>query len=247
MIDPTERSVYRFDHRQTGGLSALDHDHLDAKLPCGLDLPIGRVTAAVFGDDDLDLMLSQHVEFVGQPERTATMDVIDIRNRQRRFDGIDAADPIMVLRRGVRLMRLLPAGREENAQGRIAEGGDSLRDAVHGKPIIAFDRHPRRTAQRESGHMAFSSRGCGIGRDAGCKGMRGIDQQVDLFVTDIAGKPLCAAETAAAHRNGLRGGIGGSAGKRQDDLDIGSRGKSCRQRSGLRRAAEDQNTGLAHG
>lgn len=247
MIDPTERNLHRFDHRQTGGLSALDHDHLDAKLPCSLDLPIGRVTTTVFGDDHLDLILSQHVKFVGQSERPTAMDIADVRHFQRRLDGIDAADPIMVLRRGVRLMRLLPTGRKENAQGRIAEGGDSLRDAVHGKPIIAFDRHPRRTAQRESGHMAFSNRRCGIGRDAGCEGMRGIDQQVDLFVADITGKPLCAAETAAAHRNGLRGGVGGSASERQDDLEIRSRSKSRRQRTGFRGATEDQNAGLAHG
>lgn len=247
MIDPTERSLHRFDHRQTGGLSALDHDHLDAKLPCGLDLPIGRVTTTVFGDDHLDLVLSQHLQLVLQAKRTPAMNVADVRNRQRRFDGIDAADPIMVLRRGVRLMRLLPAGREENAQGRLAEGGDSLRDAVHGKPIIAFDRHPRRTAQRESGHMALSSSRCGIGRDAGCEGVCGIDQQVDLFVADIAGKPLGAAETAAAYRNGLRCRIGGSAGKRQDELEIRSGGKGRCQRTGLRRTAEDQNAGLAHG
>jgi len=247
MIDPTERSLHRFDHRQTGGLSALDHNHLDAKLPCGLDLAVGRVTAAVLGDDDLDLMLSQHVKLVGQAKRTPAVNVADMRHRQRRLDGIDAADPIMVLRRGVRLMRLLTAGCKEDTQGLGAKCSDSLRNAVHGKPVIASDRHPCGTAQRESGHMALSSSRCGIGRDAGCKRMRGIYQQVDLFVADIAGKPLSAAETAAAHRNGLGRRIGGSSGKRQDDLEIRSRGKSRRQRSGLGRAAEDQNAGLAHG
>lgn len=247
MIDPTERSLHRFDHRQTGGLSALDHDHLDAKLPCRLDLGIGRLAPAVLGDDHLDPVLLQHVEFIGQSERPSTMDVADMRDRQRRLDGIDAADPIVMLRRGIHLMRFLPSGCEENAQRRIAKCSNGLRNAMHGKPVIPFDRYPGRTAQGEGGHMALGSRFHGIGRDAGRERMRGIDQQVDLFVVDVAGKSLRAAETAAAHRNGLGRRIGGSAGKRQDDLDIRSRGKSRRQCTGFRRTAEDQNADLAHG
>ena len=247
MIDPTERSVHRFDHRQAGGLCALDHDHLDAETPCCLDLPIGRLTATILGDDDLDLMLSQHVEFVGQSERTSAMDVADIGHRQRRFDGIDAADPVMMLRRGVCLVRLLPARRQENTQRHIAERSYGLRNAMHGEPVIAFDRHPCRTAQGKGGHIALSSRLRGIGRDAGCERMGGIDQQIDRLFTKIPGKPFAAAEATAADRNGLRGRIGRPAGERQDDVEIGARGKGCRQRTRLRRTPQDQNAGLAHG
>lgn len=247
MIDPTERSVDRFDHRQAGGFRALDHDYLDAELPCCLDLPVSRVTAAVLGDDDLDLMLSQHVEFVGQPKRASAVDIADIGYRQRRFDGIDAADPVMVLRRRIRLMRLLPASRQENTQRHIAERSYGLRNAMHGEPVIAFDRHPCRTAQGKGGHIALSSRLRGIGRDAGCERMGGIDQQIDRLFTKIPGKPFGATEATAADRNGLRGRIGRPAGERQDDVEIGARGKGCRQRTRLRRTPQDQNAGLAHG
>ena len=247
MIDPIERSVYRFDHRQAGGLRALDHDHLDSEPPRCLDLPIGRVTAAVLGDDHLDSMPLQHLQLIVQAERTPAVDVADVRHGQRRFDGIDAADPVMMLRRRVRLMRLLPASRKEDTQRLGAKCSDGLRNAMYGKPVIAFDRHPRRTAQRKGRNSALSSRLRGIGGDAGREGMGGIDHQIDLFIDDIAGKSLCAPETAAAHRNGLRRRIGGSSGKRQNNIEITARGKRPRQRSGLGRAAEDQNADLAHG
>lgn len=247
MIDPIERSVYRFDHRQPGGLRALDHDHLDSELPCRLYLPVGRVTAAVLGDDRLDSMPLQHLQLVLQAERAAAVDVADVRHGQRRLDGIDAADPVMMLPRRVRLMRLLPASRKEDTQRLGAKCSDGLRNAMYGKPVIAFDRHPRRTAQCKGRHSALNSRLRGIGGNAGREGMGGIDHQIDLFIDDIADKPLCATETAAAHRNGLRRRIGGSSGKRQNNVEISARGKRRRQRSGLGRAAEDQNADLAHG
>lgn len=206
MIDPIERSVYRFDHRQAGGLRALDHDHLDAEPPRCLDLPIGRVTAAVLGDDHLDSMPLQHLQLILQAERTPAVDVADVRHGQRRFDGIDAADPVMMLRRRVRIMRLLPPRCQENAQRHIAECSDGLRNAMYGKPVIAFDRHPRRTAQRKGRNSALSSRLRGIGGDAGREGMGGIDHQIDLFIADIAGKSLCAPKPP------LRTGTGCGAG-----------------------------------
>ncbi len=247
MIDPIERSLHCFDHWQAGSLRALDHNHLDSELPCRLDLPVGRVTAAVLGDDHLDCVASQHLQLTLQAERTPAVDVADVRYRQRRLDGIDAADPVMMMRRRIRLMRLLPAGREEDTQRLGAKCSDGLRNAMYGKPVVAFDRHPRGTAQCKGRHSALSGRLGSIGGDAGREGMGGIDHQIDLFIADIAGKPLCATETAAAHRNGLRRRIGSPAGKRQDSVEISARGKGCRQRAGLGRTAEDQNAGLAHG
>lgn len=247
MIDPIERSVHCFDHRQAGGLCALDHNRLDSELPCRLDLSVSRVTAAILGDDDFDSMPLQHIQLVFQAERTPAVDIADMRHGQRRLDGIDAADPIMVLRRRVRLMRLLPPRRQENAQGCCAERGYGLRNAMHRQPVVAFDRQPGGTAQRKGRHSALGSRLRGIGGDARREGMGCVDHQINLFIAKIASKALRSAETAAAHRNGLRGWVGSSARKRQDDVQIGAGSKGCRQSSGLRRTAEDQNAGLAHG
>lgn len=247
MIDPLERSIDCFDHWQTGSLRALDHDHLDAEVPCRLDLAVSRIAAAILGDDYLDSMPLQQVQFVRQSERASAGDVADIGHRQRRLDGIDAADPILVLRRRIGQMRLLPASRQENAQGQSAERGHGLRNTMHREPVIALDRHPGRTAQRKSRHIALNSHLRSIGGDAGCERMGGVYQQIDPFILKITSKTLRAAETAAAHRNGLRRRISGPARERQDNVKIGAGGKPRRQSAGLGRTAQDQYADLAHG
>lgn len=247
MIDLTERCFDCFDHRQAGSLGTLDHDDPDAEASCRFDFRIGRIATAVLGDDHVDPMPLQQIQLVLQPERSPAVDVVHMRCRERRLDGIDAADPVVVMRRRIRLMRLLPAGRQEDAQGRGAKGGHGLRNAMHREPIIPFDRHPGRAAQRKGRHIAFSSGPGRIGGDAGSEGMGGVNHQIDGFVAKIAGKPLGTTETAAADRNGLGRRIGGPAGKRQDDVEIVARGKGRRQRTGLRRTAQDQNADLAHG
>lgn len=247
MIDPIERSFDSFDRRQAGRLGAFDHDHLDAELPCRLDLRVGRFTAAVLGDDHLNMMPAQRLQLVPQPERPPAMDIADIGNRQRRLDRIDAANPIVMMRSGIGVVRLLPAGGQEHPRGCCAERGDGLRDAMYGKPMIALHRRPGRSPQGKGRNTVLSRGLHRIGRDAGSERMGRVDHQINRFVLEITDKPLRAAEAAAAHRDRLRGRIGSSASQRQNHIEIGARGERRRQRAGLRRAAQDQNAGLAHG
>lgn len=247
MIDPIERSFECFDVRQAGSLGALDHDHLDAELPRRLNLRIGRRAATVLGDDHLDAMPAQHLQLALQAKRPPAMDVADIGRRQRRLDGIDATDPIVVLRSSIGIVSLLPSGRQEHPQRGRAKCRDGLRDTLHGNPVISFDRRPCRPAQGKGWNTALSRRLCGIGGDACRERMSRVDHQIDGFVTQIAGKTLCAAEAAAAHWNRLWSRIGGSACERQDNIKIGAGGECHRERAGLGRAAQDQYAGLAHG
>ena len=247
MIDPIERSFNSFDRRQAGCLGALDHDHLDVELPRSFNLRIGGIATAILGDDHLDAMPTQHLQLILQPERPPAVDVTDIRRRQRRLDRIDAADPIVVMRRGIGIMSLLPPGCQEHPQGYWAKRRDRLWNTLHGKPIIASDRRPGQSAQGKGRNAALSHGLCGIGGDAGRERMGCVDHQIDPFITQIADKTLRAAEATTAHRDWLRSRISGSAGQRQDNVKIGAGGKRQRQRAGLRRAAQDQNASLAHG
>lgn len=247
MIDPIECSLDCFDRRQAGELGAFDHNHPDVELPRRFDLRIGRVAAAVLGNDHLDTMPEQHLQFVRQPERPPAMDIADVRRRQRRVDRIDAADPVVMMGRGVSTMRLLPAGRHEHSQGRNAECGYGLRDAMHRKPVIAGNRHPGRPPQGKGQNAALSHSLRCIDRDAGCERMGCVDHQIDGFLSEIAGQTFGATKAAAAHRDQLRGRIGGSAGQRQHDIEIGASGEYRREFTSLRRAAQDQNAGLTHG
>ena len=247
MIDPIERSVECFDRRQAGCLGALNHDYLDAELPRSFNLRVGRLTAAVLGNDHLDAMPAQRSQFILQPERPPAVDVADIRRRQRRIDRIDAADPIVMMGRGIGIVSLLPSGCQEHPQGCFAKRRNRLRHTMHGKPIIACDRRPGRSAQGKGRNAALSRCLYDIGGDTGRKRMGCVDHQIDPFITQIADKTLRAAEAATAHRDWLRSRISGSAGQRQDNVKIGAGSECQRQRAGLRRAAQDQNAGLAHG
>ena len=247
MIEPGDRVFDCLDRGAIGRQRTAQHDNVDAERARRGDLAVGRGTAAVLGNHHVDTMLGHQCMVVGFTERATTGDIADTGQWQRRIDRIDAADPIMVMGRGIGIMSLLPSGCQEHPQGCFAKRRNRLRHTMHGKPIIACDRRPGRSAQGKGLNAALSRCLYGIGRDTGRKRMGRIDHQIDRFIAQIAGKTLCAAEAAAAHRDRLRGRIGGSAGQRQHDIEIGAGGECYRQCTSFRRAAQDQNAGLAHG
>lgn len=246
MIDTMQRSLDSFDSRQAGGMRALDHDHLDTQLPRSLDLRIGGIAAAVLGDHHIDPVFPQHRQFVFQTERTLGLDIGDIRRRQYRLDRIDAAHPIMMDGRGIGMVSLLPADRQEDADRGRAERGNRLGNTARRAPAIALDRKPSWPAECESGNAASADSFRGIGGNAGSERMGRIDQQIDGLVLQVAGETLGATEATGTNGNRLWSRICGSARQRQYDIEIGADRERCRQPTGFRRATQDQNAGSAH-
>ena len=76
--------------------------------------------------------------------------------------------------------------------------------------------------------------------------MGGVDEEIDGLAAKIGGKSLHAAETAAAHRHGLRRGIERAAGQRQRDGKVGPVGKAGRKVAGFARAAQYEDASLVH-
>ena len=114
MIDHRGKRFDGFGRRHVRQGRPADHDHLDAKRPRRGDLAIGRLAAAVLGDDDIDAMVLEQRAFVRLAERPARQQIGRIGHRQRRLDRIDAADEIVMLRRGLEGGDLLPAERQED-------------------------------------------------------------------------------------------------------------------------------------
>lgn len=246
MIDRCQRRFDSVDRRDRGGRGTRDHHHLDAEQAGCLDLRIGGGTAAVLGDDDVDLVLPQQIPFAFQRERTAIKQIIDMIKRKRRFDRIDAADEIVMLRRGFRMMRALPARRQEDMAGGGAERFDSRRNALHLPPAIAGDALPFGTAQGDRSDTGGLGGKGGIGRNPFGKRMRGVDQQVITAGLQEIGKCGSAAETANADRNRLYGRFLGASGKRQKNIAIVPRRKRLGQQPCLAGAAKDQDAGSSH-
>lgn len=246
MIDRRQRRLDSVDRLDDRGRRARDHHHLDAEQAGCLDLRIGGGTAAILGGDDVNVVLPQQIAFAFQRERTPLEDIVDIIKCKPRFDGIDAADEVVMLRCGFRMMGALPARRQEDMAGGGAERFDGSRNALHVPPAIAGHALPFGTAQSDGGNAGGLSRESGIGRNALGEGVRGVDQQTISAGLEETGKCGSAAETTNANRNRLRGRFFGAAGKRQQNIAIITRRERLGQQPRLAGAAKDQDAGSPH-
>jgi len=152
----------------------------------------------------------------------------------------------VMLRRGFRMMRALPARRQEDMAGGGAKRFDGSRNALHVPPAIARPALPFGTAQSDGSNAGGPSCESGIGRNALGEGVRGVDQQVISAGLQEIGKCGSAAETADASRNRLRGRFLSATGKRQQNIAIIPRRERLGQQPRLAGAAEDQDAGSSH-
>lgn len=247
MIDEIKRRLDRADGGNARRWTALDHDHLDAERSRGRDLAIGGAAAGILGDDDVDLFVLEQLPFAVLIEGTAGQNVTAVANGKRRLDRIDAADEIAVLGRRRKAPGFLSADGEENAARRGAERRHGGIDAFHAGPSVTLDSLPSRPAQRKDRHpRCFSGNRRILGNPVGER-MGRIHEQVDAFLSQIIDQALDTAEAADPGRQGQGPRIRRAAGKRNRRVDITARCDSFRQRAGLGRAAENQDTVLAHG
>lgn len=246
MIDRRQRRLDSVDSLDRGGRRARYHHHLDTEQAGCLDLCIGGGTATVLGDDGVDVVLPQQIAFTVQRERTPIEDIVDIIKHKRWFDGIHAANEVVMLRCGFRMMGTLPARRQEDMARGGAERFDGSRNAPHVPPAIAGHALPFGTAQSDRGNAGGFGRKSGVGRNALGEGVRGVDQQVISAGLEEIGKCGSAAETTDTNRNRLRGRFFGAAGKRQQNIAIITRRQRLGQQPRLAGAAKDQDAGSSH-
>jgi hypothetical protein len=246
VIDPVESLSQCSDRWHVGGLLPLDHHDLDAEVSCSNDLAIGGRPTAVLGDDDVDAIFLQEPVFVGGVERTASEDVAHMRKIEWRSDGIDAAYEIVVLRRLLEMKGFLPANCEKDVSGFGPECRHGVCHRKNERPAITRLPLPCRTPEgkrRNAGQLGGVN---GIGGDARGKRVGGINQKVELIVTQKIGQTLCAAKAATARCNRLRHRFGGPAGQRQQHVAINTAFQPVRQLPGLGRSPEYQNAVSAH-
>lgn len=247
MIDETKRCLDRADGGDTGRRLALDHDDLAAERPRGHNLGMSGAAAGIFGHQDVDSVIGQQLCFAGYIKRPARKNVAAVRYVERRIDWIDATHQIAVLGCRRETPGLLPADGEEDAALRTAQSGDSTVDIVNSAPAIAGNRFPCRTTQREERNARSLGSQRGICRDLVGEGMRRVNKQVDIFLSQVISQPLDAAKAADSRRQrqGLR--VGRAPGERNHRVDIRSQRQDFSQAACLGRAAQDQDTVFAHG
>ena len=147
MIEPGKSFIDRRDGLYLRQRGAPQQDHGKVKRACRGDLAVSCLPAAVLGHHHIDAVAREQRSVVGLGEGPARRDVYRMRHGERRGHRIDAAHKIAVLRRSLERLKLLAAERKEHAVRRLAEGGDSIGNAVHLDPIVAGDLFPGRAAQ----------------------------------------------------------------------------------------------------
>ena len=224
----------------------LDQHDGQAEDARGEDLAVGGIAAGILADDHLDAAFAQQFHFRLDGEGPSGEQVFDMGRIERRVDRIDAAHEIMVLRRGVEGLRLLPADGEEDAARLRAQRRHGVGDRGDARPAVAFRLLPAKALQPQQGNAGGFACGAGIGGDLPCEGMGRVDEEIDGVAAKIGGKPPGAAEAAAAHRRRLRRGIERAAGERQRDGKIGPSGEPGRKVARFGRAAQNEDASLVH-
>ncbi len=135
---------------------------------------------------------------------------------------------------------LFSAERKKDAPGRGAQGRDCFGDRIHLDPLIAIRLLPSSTPERDERHAGKRGGADCVGRDLRGVRMGGIDQRADCLVAQVGCETFGTAEAAAAHRDGLRQGIGRAACQRQRDGEAFLAGQGAGKHAGFRGAAENE-------
>ena len=240
MIKPGERLFHGLDGRRRRQRRSPQHDHRQAQCVRGGDLAVRRTATAVLRDENVDALLSEQHLLIGLGERSASGYVTGARYGERRIDGIDAADEVMVLRCAGKRRKLLAAEREKDPSRCRSEGGYRLHHIGDLGPAVAGDLTPGRPAQGDKRNPHLRNRTDGVRGDVCCIRMRCIDQRIDPLRPQIIGKALDAAKSPDPHRNGLRDRRYGPAGKRENDCELRTSGEVLGQPPRFRCAAENK-------
>ena len=155
--------------------------------------------------------------------------------------GSTSADQISVLRMGGEGFEMQPADTEKHAARRRAEGLRGGRRAsstsIQRSPVAR--RHGGRSSA-SSGTLGFGAGGDGVSAHLRRERVGGVDDAIDPFGAQIAGKTLDAAKAADAPRNGRRRRVFGTAGVGQHRIDARFVRHRMREPVGVGGAAEDK-------
>ncbi len=246
MADGAERSVDIGDRVTTGMRGTCDHDDGNAQLPRRLYLAVGRRPTGVLADHRLNAIVAQHGDFIGESKGATGRDIPRMGHDKRRFDGIDAAYEIVVLRCRLEGQQFLTTERQKRGTALLPQSRYGTVDVGHLAPIVSSNPYPSRTLQRNQRNSSYAcrlDRVCGYARGIG---MGGIDQQIEGVVLDEKRQPACATKATAAHRHRLHHGITRATSHGQQKTIAGFVSQFASQNTGVSRATKNE-YGACHG
>jgi hypothetical protein len=240
MIKPRHRLVDGCDPGKVQGRRPSQQNDREAERSRRYDLGVRRYTAAVLRDDDVDLMLAQQFAFPIFAEGSAFENVARVRYLERRVHRIDAANQVTVLGRRSKGRDLLTADGEKHTAGLGSQGTCRLLRVMDFGPSITGHGVPGRPTQGKEGRVGLHGGTERVSRHRLRKGVRGIDQCVDLMGAQVLDEAGSSAEAARSYRHGLRHWRGGAAGQRQSDRQIVTDRQLLAEPSRFRRTTQNE-------
>ncbi len=243
-IDPVLDGCDADDCLCAGRAGTLDHDDRQAKPARGMDLAKGRGAAAVLADDDFHAVGAHQRFFRLRVKRAAIEN--DARIRQDNIRRIDTADQIAVLRVAGKRREFLPSNGQKHGFRLSAKRFRRACDIIHFDPAITLGFRPSRALKRDQRRFIDLRRRDSVRADLCGKGMRHIDQKIDIFGAHIGRQPFNPAEAAHPRSDSLRQRRFCAASQRKRDAQIVAHAQTLGQSPRVASSAKDQKVWFAH-
>jgi hypothetical protein len=245
MIEPGNSFGNRCDGRAIRNRRPPEHEYRDPEQSGCRNLAVGRLSPAVLCHHGVDGERLEYRPVLSLREGPTRKDVVRVRHIERRLDGIDTADEIVVLWCGAEWSQFLPPDRQKDSPGARAQRTNCVLCIGDIDPDIAVHSGPGQPAHSKNRSVGLRSGPHGISGDRFGVRVCGIDQEVDVAGAKIFCESVGTPKTASAHRNGLRGGSRRPAGKRNRRGEV-TAGEREPELASLRGPSQNQNV-WAHG
>ena len=243
MIDPGQHFADSLRRGATRRGRAINHDDRQIEHARRVDLGARTFAARIFGDDEVDPLVTHQGEIARQGEGSTIHEQMMARQRRRRVRRIDEAENIMML-------RLISEGRDMHAAEREHDParlpGKRLNragDIGHMGPTVALSRLPCWAGQHKVSDTYPPRRLRCVGAHRGGEGMGRVNQMRHRLFLQISGQPCHAAEAADANRYRLRTRVSGASDVAQHGAIAPCRERLC-ERTRFSGAAQDED--VAH-
>lgn len=217
-----------------------DHDDGQLERPGGEQFGACGLAAGIFGDDDFNTVLDEHLPVSSFCERATRRDDVRARWQSVGRRGIHAADGVIVPSGGYERGEVFAADGQQHPALGSAQCGGGLGHAGHWHPMIAGFSLPGRSLDHQDGDLRCPRGGGGIGAHLHREGMGGDDERLDAVSQQVVREPGNAAKAATAPGDFRQARGGCPAGKREGGAEIGVARQQCRECGGFSGTAQNE-------
>jgi len=244
-FEPGERALRvrypgRFQPGHIRPRRAGDHNDGAFQRPCREQFGLGRGSAGIFGDNDVDVMFDQHLLVGALRERATRRDESCAAGQGIGRRRVHAADHVVMPGRGRERGKVFSPDGEQHAARMGPQSGGGLRHVRHLGPVISVLCLPGGTFDHQDRHLHRARSFGGVRAHLHGERMRGHDERLNGVFGEIARKPGNAAEPAAAPGNLRQARRGRAPGERERRAEPRIACQKQREGRGFARAAQDE-------